>query len=54
MGVIKYEKRDFSSINNDYFKIPVDLSLLIGSHGRDNFIGLINYEDVFRLDRYCI
>ena len=30
------------------------LSLLIGSHGRDNFIGLINYEDVFRLDRYYI
>ena len=54
MGVIKYEKRNFSYINNDYFKIPVDLSLLIGSHGRDNFIGLINYEDVFRLDRYCI
>ena len=31
-----------------------DLSFLMGSHGRDNFEGLINYEDVFRLDRYCI
>ena len=31
-----------------------DLSFLVGSYGRDNFKGLINYEDVFRLDRYCI
>ena len=30
-----------------------DLSFLVGSHGRDNFKGLImiNNEDVFRLDR---
>ena len=27
-----------------------DLSFLVGSHGHDNFKGLINYEDVFRLD----
>ena len=27
-----------------------DLSFLVGSHGRDSFKGLINYEDVFRLD----
>ena len=28
--------------------------LLMGSHGHDNFRGLINYENVFRLDGYCI
>ena len=36
------------------FEITDDLCFLMGSHGRDNFIGLINYEDVFTLDQYCI
>ena len=31
-----------------------DQSFLVGSHGRDTSKGLNKYEDVFRLDRYCI
>ena len=50
-----WKKNYLSCINNGFiFEITDDLSFLMGSHGRDNFIGLINYEDVFTLDQYCI
>ena len=49
------KKTHFSYINNsNILKSLVICPFLVGSHGRDNFKGLINYEDVFRLDGYCI
>ena len=49
------KKYHFSYINNGIIlKSLMICFFLMGSHGHDNFRGLINYEDVFRLDGYCI
>ena len=42
------KKSRFSYINNSIIlKSLIIFPFLVGSHGRDNFKGLINYEDVY-------